>query len=152
MTLPAAPVSVVPDESVPPPPARSGRLADLLLRMAGGVLAVLGGALSAVLELILAPARLGGQLIGAAVLVAVAANVLLSWFAHRTVERRWAVALPAVPWFAIVAVAGIRTAEGDVLLTGTWVDLLLVVAGAMTFAVMGFRQVLAVPPTARSGD
>ncbi|MER7458493.1 hypothetical protein [Micromonospora sp. NPDC126480] len=151
MTLPAAPVSVVPDESVPPLPERSGRAVDLVLRVAGGVLSVVGGVVSAVLELILAPARVGGQLIGVAVLVAVAANVLLSWFAHRTVERRWAVALPAVPWFAIVAVAGIRTAEGDVLLTGTWVDLLLVVAGAMTFAVMGFRQILAPPPPDRPG-
>lgn len=151
MTLPATPMSVVPDESVPPMPDPSGRLVDLALRVAGGLLAVVGGALSAVLELLLAPVRVGGYLIGVAVLVAVGANVALSWFAHATVERRWAVALPAVPWFALVAVAGIRTAEGDVLLTGTWVDLLLVVAGAMTFAVVGFRQVLAPAPPARPG-
>ncbi|MDM4720668.1 hypothetical protein QTQ03_14140 [Micromonospora sp. WMMA1363] len=151
MTLPAAPVSVVPDENVPPPIGRFGRLVDLTLRVAGGLLAVVGGVLSAALELLLAPVRVGGYLVGVAVLVAVGANLALGWFAHRTVERRWAVALPAVPWFVIVAVAGIRTAEGDVLLTGTWVDLLLVVAGAMTFAVVGFRQILAAAPTMRTG-
>ncbi|MGN9779121.1 hypothetical protein ACTMS0_25665 [Micromonospora sp. H33] len=140
-------MSVLPDEDVPPLPDRSGRAVDLVLRVAGGLLSVVGGVATAALELLLAPVRAGGYLIGVAALVAVGANVALSWFAHATVERRWAVALPAVPWFAIVAVAGIRTAEGDVLLTGTWVDLLLVVAGAMTFAVMGFRQVLAAPPT-----
>ncbi|NJP32328.1 hypothetical protein [Micromonospora thermarum] len=140
-------MSVVPDEGVPPLPDRSGRAVDLVLRVAGGLLSVVGGVVSAVLELLLAPVRVGGYLIGVAVLVAVGANVALSWFAHATVARRWAVALPAVPWFVMVAVAGIRTSEGDVLLTGTWVDLLLVVAGAMTFAVMGFRRVLATPPT-----
>ncbi|ABP56193.1 hypothetical protein [Salinispora tropica] len=145
------PVSVVPDESVPPPAWGNARFASRALRFTGGVLAVVGGALSAVLELLLAPLRVGGYLIGVAVLVAVGLNVALSWFAHVTVGRRWAVALPAVPWFFLVGVAGIRTSEGDVLLAGTWVDLLLVVAGAMTFAVLGFRQILAAPPANRPG-
>lgn len=149
MSLPAVPVSVVPDESAPLPARGNARLASRALRVSGGVLAVAGGALSAVLELLLAPLRVGGHLIGVTVLVAVGLNVALSWFALTTVGRRWAVALPAVPWFFLVAVAGIRTSEGDVLLAGTWVDLLLVVAGAMTFAVLGFRQILAAPPATR---
>ncbi|WP_019869355.1 hypothetical protein [Salinispora oceanensis] len=143
------PVSVVPDESAPLPARGNARLASRALRVSGGVLAVAGGALSAVLELLLASLRVGGHLIGVTVLVAVGLNVALSWFALTTVGRRWAVALPAVPWFFLVAVAGIRTSEGDVLLAGTWVDLLLVVAGAMTFAVLGFRQILAAPPATR---
>ncbi|WP_018252313.1 hypothetical protein [Salinispora mooreana] len=145
------PVSVVPDESAPPPARGDARFASRVLRFTGGVLAVAGGALSAMLELLFAPLRVGGYLIGVAVLVAVGLNVALTWFALATVGRRWAVALPAVPWFFLVAVAGIRTAEGDVLLAGTWVDLLLVVAGAMTFAVLGFRQILAAPPATRPG-
>ncbi len=151
MSLPAVPVSVVPDESAPPPARGDARFASRVLRFTGGVLAVAGGALSAMLELLFAPLRVGGYLIGVAVLVAVGLNVALTWFALATVGRRWAVALPAVPWFFLVAVAGIRTAEGDVLLAGTWVDLLLVVAGAMTFAVLGFRQILAAPPATRPG-
>lgn len=143
------PVSVVPDESAPLPARGNARLVSRALRVTGGVLAVAGGALSAMLELLLASLRVGGHLIGVTVLVAVGLNVALSWFALTTVGRRWAVALPAVPWFFLVAVAGIRTSEGDVLLAGTWVDLLLVVAGAMTFAVLGFRQILAAPPATR---
>ncbi|MGN9812126.1 hypothetical protein ACTMSW_22565 [Micromonospora sp. BQ11] len=139
-------MSVVPDESAPPDPGRSRESLDLVLRVVGGAFAVLGGLLSAVLELLLAPLRVGGHLIGVAVLVAVGVNLLLGWFAHRTVSRRWAVALPAVPWFLLVAIAGLRTDEGDLLLAGTWVDLGMIVGGAMTFAVVGFRQVLAAPP------
>lgn len=152
MTLPAAPMSVAPEESAPPPPAPHRPLLDLALRVAGGLVAVLGGVLTAVLELLLATLRVGGQLIGVSVLLAVAANVALSWFAHEAVGRRWAVALPALPWFVLMAVAAVRTAEGDLLVAGdNWVGLAMIVAGAMTFAVMGFRQILA-PPPARPGD
>ncbi|MGS2613507.1 hypothetical protein ACVCAH_03075 [Micromonospora sp. LZ34] len=145
-------MSVVPDETTPPPPGRSHRLLDLALRLAGGLVAVLGAVATAVLELLFATVRVGGQLIGVSVLVAIGANVALSWFVHAAVGRRWAVALPAVPWFVLMAVAAVRTAEGDLLLAGdNWVGLAMIVAGAMTFAVMGFRQILA-PPPGRGGD
>ncbi|MER5333405.1 hypothetical protein [Micromonospora sp. NPDC002717] len=145
---------VVPEESAPPPPpGRSRLLLDLALRVAGGLVAVLGGVLTAVLELLLATLRVGGQLIGVSVVLAIAANIALSWFAHEAVGRRWAVALPALPWFVLMAVAAVRTTEGDLLVAGdNWVGLAMIVAGAMTFAVMGFRQVLAPPPPVRPGD
>ncbi|CCH21207.1 Conserved hypothetical protein [Micromonospora lupini str. Lupac 08] len=151
MTLPAAPMSVVDDQDTPPEAGPPPRLLDLGLRVSGAIVVVVAGIVSGVLELLLATLRVGGQLIGVSALLAVGANILLSWFAHEVVGRRWAVALPAVPWFALMAVAAIRTTEGDLLLAGdNWVGLAMIVAGAMTFAVMGFRQVLAPPPTLRS--
>ncbi|MEV1014185.1 hypothetical protein AB0I89_15150 [Micromonospora sp. NPDC049801] len=141
-------MSVVNDEDAPPPAGPPPRLLDLGLRVAGAIVVVVAGVVTGVLELLLATVRVGGQLIGFSALLAVGANILLSWFAHETVGRRWAVALPAVPWFALMAVAAIRTTEGDLLLAGdNWVGLAMIVAGAMTFAVMGFRQVLAPPST-----
>ncbi|MCO1598423.1 hypothetical protein M8C17_25070 [Micromonospora sp. RHAY321] len=146
MTLPAAPVSVVEHQDTPPPAGPPPRLLDLGLRIAGAIVVVVAGVLTGVLELLFATARVGGQLIGVSVLLAVGANIALSWFAHEVVGRRWAVALPAVPWFALMAVAAVRTTEGDLLLAGdNWVGLAMIVAGAMTFAVMGFRQILAPP-------
>jgi hypothetical protein len=147
VTLPAAPVSVVPGHESPPPAGPPPRLLDLGLRLAGAVVVVVAGVVTGVLELLLATVRLGGQLIGVSALLAVGANIALSWFAHEAVGRRWAVALPAVPWFVLMAVAAVRTSEGDLLLAGdNWVGLAMIVAGAMTFAVMGFRQILAPPP------
>ncbi len=145
MTLPAA-MPVAPQEQDPPPPARVWRPLDIGLRVAGGLVAFVAGAVTAVLELLLAPLRVGGYLVGLAVLVAVGANIVLSWFAVESVGRRWAVALPALPWVVIMVAAADRTTEGDVLLVGNWVGLTLVVAGAMTFAVMAFRSILAPPP------
>ncbi|MEV6816215.1 hypothetical protein [Micromonospora sp. NPDC051296] len=139
-------MSVAPQEQDPPPPARAWRRpVDVGLRVAGGLVAFVAGAATAVLELLLAPLRLGGYLVGAAVLVAVVANIALSWFAIEAVGRRWAVALPALPWVVIMVAAADRTTEGDVLLVGNWVGLTLVVAGAMTFAVMAFRSIVALP-------
>ncbi|MGC5030201.1 hypothetical protein [Micromonospora sp. DT229] len=141
-------MSVAPQEQLPPPPRAAGvrRVLDMGLRVAGGVVAVVAGAVTAVLELLLAPLRIGGYLIGVAALVAVVVNIALSWFAIETVGRRWAVALPALPWVAIMIAAADRTTEGDVLLIGNWVGLALVVAGAMAFAVTAFRSIVAGPP------
>ncbi|AEB47144.1 hypothetical protein VAB18032_00300 [Micromonospora maris AB-18-032] len=146
MTSPAA-MSVAPQEQLPQPPrsARVSRFLDVGLRVAGGVVVVVAGAVTAVLELLLAPLRIGGHLVGLAALVAVVVNVALSWFAIEAVGRRWAVALPAVPWVVIMVAAADRTNEGDVLLIGNWVGLILVVAGVMAFAVMAFRAIVAGP-------
>ncbi|WP_442933542.1 hypothetical protein [Micromonospora sp. CPCC 206060] len=134
----------------PAPPESWRRTADLVLRAVAGVLAVSGAVLTGLVELMLAGVRAGGHLIGVAVPVVVVANLVLSWFAHRAVGAGWAVALPAVPWFAVMVVAAVRTDEGDLLLAGdNWVGLAMIVAGAMTFAVMAFRLVLA-PAAARS--
>ncbi|MEH1168052.1 hypothetical protein V6V47_21975 [Micromonospora sp. CPCC 205539] len=140
-------MSVVENQESPPPAGPPPRMLDLGVRLAGAVVVVVAGVLTGVLELLLATVRVGGQLIGVSALLAIGANIALSWFAHETVGRRWAVALPAVPWFALMAVAAVRTSEGDLLLAGdNWVGLAIIVAGAMTFAVMGFRQMLAPPP------
>lgn len=148
MSLPPAPMSVLEGQDAPPPAGPPPRLLDLGLRLAGAIVVVLAGVLTGVLELLLSTVRVGGQLIGVSALLAVGANIALSWFAHEAVGRRWAVALPAVPWFVLMAVASVRTSEGDLLLAGdNWVGLAMIVAGAMTFAVMGFRQILAPSPT-----
>ncbi|WP_192772075.1 hypothetical protein [Plantactinospora soyae] len=141
------PMSAPPEASPDPPPAaRPAVLAalDVALRVVGGLLAVAAAALTAVLELMLATLRVGGVLIGVSALLAVLANVALSWFAPRAVGRRWALALPAVVWFMLMVVAAGGTSEGDVLIAGNnWVGLVMIFAGSMAFAVMGFRMIMA---------
>ncbi|MEQ4303274.1 hypothetical protein ABNF97_18110 [Plantactinospora sp. B6F1] len=135
-------------EPVPSPagPSRAHRAADLVLRVVGGVVAVVAAAVTAALELMLSMLRVGGVLIGVSVLVTVLANVALSWFAPRAVGRRWALALPAVVWFALMVVAAGGTSEGDVLIAANnWVGLVMIFAGSVTFAVMGFRTVMNPP-------
>ena len=152
MTLPTAPMPLIDEETVTPSPGRGERLLDLALRVVGGLVSVLGGVLAALLGLLLSTVRVGGQLIGVSVLVTIGAAIALSWFAYATVGRKWAVALPALPWFALMAVAAVRTAEGDLLVSGdNWVGLAMITTGAMTFAVMAFRQILGRPQRRHDG-
>lgn len=161
MTLPAVPMSVAPEQQPAAPPERPSRALDVALRIAGGVVVVWAGVLAAVLELIFAAGawelvkgRSGAAkaLVGLSgtvggVVGVVALTILLGWFAHAAVGTRWAVALAAVPWFVVIVAGGFRTTEGDLALTGDNIlGLALVVAGAVTFAVLGFRQLVAPPP------
>ncbi|TDB78234.1 MULTISPECIES: hypothetical protein [unclassified Micromonospora] len=144
---------LVEQETVAPPPPGAGyRLADRALRVAGGIVSAAGGVLAAVLGLVLAPVRVDGHLVGVSVPVTIAAAIVLSWFAYVTVGRTWALALPALPWFALMAMGAVRTAEGDLLLTGdNWVGLAMITAGAMTFAVMAFRRIVSSPQRGHHG-
>ncbi|MFJ6198407.1 hypothetical protein [Micromonospora sp. NPDC092111] len=136
----------------PPPPGRTGWLLDLGLRLVGGLVAVVGGVLTALLGLLLSTVRVGGHLIGVSVAVTIVGAIAASWFAYATVGRKWAVALPALPWFVLMALAAVRTAEGDLLVAGdNWVGLAMITTGAMTFAVMAFRQILGPSPRRHDG-
>ncbi|MCW3814932.1 hypothetical protein ONA91_10745 [Micromonospora sp. DR5-3] len=156
-------MSVAPEQQPAAPPARPARALDVALRVAGGVVAVWAGVLAAVLDLLFATwawqvvkGLSGGAakgLVGTALAVGgiaavVMLTVLVASFAHAAVGTRWAAALPALPWFVVIVAGGLRTTEGDLGLSGDNVlGVALVVAGAITFAVLGFRQ-LVVPLTA----
>ncbi|MEV4757711.1 hypothetical protein AB0J86_21715 [Micromonospora sp. NPDC049559] len=145
MTLPSPPVTASP-ELLPEPPRRRPVL-DLLVRVAGGVVAVVAAVVTGVVELLCSTLRIGGVPTGVAVLLVVLGNAALSWFAYRAVGRRWAVLLPALPWFALMLVAAGRTSEGDVLLAGdNWVGVAMIAVGSLTFAVAGYRLILAPRP------
>ncbi|MFI5832483.1 hypothetical protein ACIA5A_02260 [Micromonospora sp. NPDC051300] len=155
-------MSVLSEPQPPAPPSRAERALDRVLRVAGGVVSLWAGVLAALLDLIFATwawetvqGRSGGAqaLVGIGLAVAgiaavVASTVLLGWFAHSSTGSRWGVALVALPWFLVIVVGGFRTTEGDLALAGDNVlGLALIVAGAVTFAVLGFRHVVTPPAT-----
>jgi hypothetical protein len=144
----AGPAPSVPDLPTEGTTTASARFADRLLRIAGGVLAVLMALLTGVLELYLTPLRAGGMLIGVAAVVAVPVNVGLAWFAQRAVGARFAFGLPWSAWTALMFVAaGVRTDEGDQLLAGdNWVGMVLILSGSVAFAAYAYRVVLNPPP------
>lgn len=127
----------------------AGRLALVFewgLRTIGGAVAAVAATLTAIVELLLATVRVGDHLIGVSVLIAVAANIALSWFVVRAIGARWAVALPAVTWFAVMVLAAGGTTEGDILLAGNnWVGFATIFAGSIAFAVCAARMIIAQP-------
>jgi hypothetical protein len=103
------------------------RVFDTLLRSFGGLLAVLLGALFAILEAVATP-----RLWLIPVLAAITGNIFLYWFAQTTVGKSWAWTLAAAPW-GLVMIASIGpTREGDQL-ANSYPGLVTFAAGAITF-------------------
>jgi len=160
VSTPSLPVDGGVESEAPPaeprPPSRFSGAFQVGLRVAGGVIAVVAALVTALAELMIAPLRLGGHLIGVAVIATVVGNLALGWFAYTTVGRKWAVVLPAAAWLVLMVTASGRTTEGDLLLVGpqggavvdgnSWVGVVMILAGSIAFAVVGFRLMLAQPP------
>jgi hypothetical protein len=122
------------------------RLAPLLGGL-GLLIAILATVVTAVAELYLTPLRLGGVPVGAAVVFAAVANWGLGWFAVTVTGRRWALAPPWALWTLIMLfAAGVRTREGDYLLSGNdWIALVMILVGSLSFAVYAYRLILTGP-------
>lgn len=141
MTLEAPEVDTPAEELPPGPPSRA---LERTVKIAGVVVSVLATVFSALLELFLTPLRLGGVPVGAAIVLAVVANLAICWFVMTTVGRRWALAPPWGLWTLIMFfAAGTRTTEGDYLVGGDdWVALVMILAGSLAFAVFTYKMIL----------
>jgi hypothetical protein len=125
-----------------PEAGRAGR-GDLALRVLGGLVAMAGGLVTAVIEVFLAPLRVGTVRLPLSLLLAVVGNLVLVWYTYRVTEKLAAVALPALVWIVVMVRASGRTTEGDLLLTGdNWVGLLTILGGTVAFAGGAYRLIL----------
>ncbi len=151
-----------PDTVEQPPAAVRGepwRGWDTVIRVAGVVVAVVATLVTALFELELTTLRSsgvaallrgeslwasGGVLIPIAIPVAIAANLVIAWFAVTVTGRRWALGPPWALWTLIMlAAAGTRTTEGDYLLSGdNWVALVMILTGSLAYAVYSYRMIL----------
>jgi hypothetical protein len=114
--------------------------ADGALRIAGGVVALLAGAGSAVVEAVLTPLRLGGWPLPAAPVLAALVGVPLVVFATRVTGRRLGGLAPAAGWFGMVSLLVTRTDEGDLLLPESGMGYAVFLAGALSFVVGLYRS------------
>jgi hypothetical protein len=114
--------------------------AGILLPAAGVLVACAAGVVSAVVTLLLVPLRLqiGDWLvrIPAAVVIAVAGNWLLLWFARQVTGWRWAVLAPVAGWFLVMLPALGATAAGDrLLMPDDWVGTLTLFGGTIVLTI-----------------
>jgi hypothetical protein len=142
MTL-EAPVTAPPGDQ----PDRPRPGFEALVKAGGVVVSIIATVLSAALELLMTPLRIGGTPIGVAVLVAIVANWAIAWFATAVAGRRWAIGPPWAVWTLIMFFgAGTSTPEGDYLVSGNdWVALVMILVGSLTFAVYAYRAILKGP-------
>jgi hypothetical protein len=137
-------IPAVSDPEAPATPRRDRPALERIIRIAGLVIAVLAAIFSGLLELFLTTLRLGGFPIGVSVLMAVVGNAAIAWFAVTTTGRRWALGPPWALWTLLMLfAAGVRTTEGDYLLSGNdYVALIMILLGSLTFAVYSYRMIL----------
>jgi hypothetical protein len=116
---------------------------DLLLRIAGTAVGLLGGLLTALWEIFLSPPHTFGIILPVSPVLAIGTNVALVWFTKRVTGRNGLALLPGVVWFIAMFVGAMRTTEGDVLIPGNdWPGLLAILLGALGWGVAAYRMVL----------
>ncbi|MFC7527857.1 hypothetical protein [Actinoplanes sp. GCM10030250] len=178
MAEPATPEPATPEPATPEPatpePATEEVVRrepwagwDVVVRVAGVTVAIVATVVTALIEIELSALRVGGfaelfagrspwtgsgAAVPLAILVAVGANLLISWFAVTTTGRRWALGPPWALWtLLMLAAAGTRTAEGDYLIGGkNWVAVVMILVGSLTFAVYSYRMILKSAPPRRT--
>lgn len=129
---------------VEPPAPRRGL--DRALRIAGGVVAVYGGLITALLEIAYSPLRYGAWPVPISIPLAVVLNAVLVWFAYRTTGHKGVALLPGAVWFALVITASARTTEGDLPLVGNWVSLGMILGGTLGWAFAAYRLIMPTVP------
>jgi hypothetical protein len=150
------PVGVIEEPPpAPPPTRRAAVVADAALRVAGGLLSLVGGLLTGLLTVLLVPLRVAhlpwlaepladvrAVRLPGSLIVAIGGALFLVWFARQTVGVRWGPLLPVLGWFTMVVLA-LRTSDaGDrLLMPDDWVGALALFGGTLVLvlgAVIGF--------------
>jgi hypothetical protein len=113
---------------------------ERLLRVAGVVVGVLGGFVTALWEIMFSPPHSFGL---AVLAVAVVSNAALVWFTRLVTGVNGLALLPGLAWFITMFVGTIRTTEGDLLIPGAdWTGLLTILLGMITWGFAAFRLVV----------
>ncbi|NEK57960.1 hypothetical protein GCU56_08755 [Geodermatophilus sabuli] len=121
-------------------------------RLPAGLLVVAVAAELALVEVFWLPLRVGGVLVPASPVAAVAGNLLLVPLAFRLTGSRLVAAAPALVWLVIAVAGSLRRPEGDLLVTGGgaagFVNLAFLLLGVIA-AAFAVGRVMAAPVTAR---
>jgi hypothetical protein len=119
---------------------------ERFLRIAGTVVGVLGGFVTAVWEVFLSPLYVHHVIVPIAPVLAVVGNVALVWFTKRVTGRTGLALLPGLVWFVTMFAGSVRTTEGDLLIPASdWPGLAALLVGAVAWGLAAYRQILAVP-------
>lgn len=121
------------------------------VRVGGAVVAIWGGLLLAIYGAFLTPVRVGTVLVPVSVVLAIAGNAVLAWFAYHTTNSRVVGVLPGVVWVIVSFVWSTPTREGDLVLVNTWVSTLYLFLGVAPTVVFAYRW-FAPRPTALGGS
>jgi hypothetical protein len=117
--------------------------AEVALRIAGTLVGLLLGFLTALWEIFASPLRAGGFPLPVSPVLAIATNVALVWFTRRVTGKTGLALLPGVVWFGTMMVAASKTQAGDLLIPGNdYMGLAAILLGALAWGAGGYWVVL----------
>jgi hypothetical protein len=116
---------------------------ELLLKIGGTALGLIGGVVTSVWEVFLSPVYAGRVPLPVAPVLAVVGNVALIWFVKRVTGRLGLALLPGVVWFIPMLIGATKTTEGDVLIpSNDYMGLVAILAGAAAWGVTAYVMVM----------
>lgn len=107
---------------------------EAAIRLGGAVVVLAAALLAAVLEAFLVPTFIGGTAVPLAGALAFAGNWGLAALGVWWTRTRWAAALTALAWFAVVLTATMPTAAGSLIVTSGFNGYALLLAGTAGIA------------------
>lgn len=125
------------------------RATETAIRVGGAIVAVAAAMLAALVESFLVPFHIGATAVPLAGALAFVLNWALAALAAWWVRGRWAVALTALAWFAVVLTASMPTDGGSLVIVSSVNGYALLLAGTAGIAVSlwrYFRPVRAAAP------
>ncbi|ADD45136.1 mutlidrug resistance protein [Stackebrandtia nassauensis DSM 44728] len=114
---------------------------EYVVRAAGAVVVTAAAVVFAVVEAFLVPFTLGGVYVPVAAVLAVAVNLSLPRLALWLVRLRSLALLPSLTWFVIVILGTVPTSAGDLVIHDAWPGMALLLGGAASVAISGYRIV-----------
>jgi hypothetical protein len=119
---------------------------ELGLRIAGTVVGLVGGFVTALWEIFLSPVSAGSTLLPVSPVLAILTNVGLVWFTRQVTGRTGLALLPGVVWFVTMFAGSVRTTEGDLLIPGNdWPGLVALLLGAAAWGITAYWTILHTP-------
>jgi hypothetical protein len=123
------------------------RAMNRTLKVAGTVVGLLGGFLTAVWEIFLSPLYAGAVPLPVSPVLAIVTNLALVWFVKRVTTSTGLSLLPGVVWIVTMIPGLVETRPENVLIpSNDYMGLAAVLLGAATWALTAYRQLLFRPP------
>jgi len=120
---------------------------EVLLRVAGSVVACWAAVVLALFGAFMTPFRIGSVLAPISLVLAIGGNAGIIWFAYRVTRHKLLALLPGLVWTVLTLIGSGKTSEGDLILyQSNWVATVYLYAGCATVGVAGYRLIVPKPP------
>lgn len=127
-----------------------GAWADRALRVVGGLVALAGAVVTALVEVFYTPLYVGAVRLPVTLVLAVVTNAALVWFAYQVTGSKLFALVPGLVWMGLLIAAAGPRSEGDRILYDAF-GVLVIFAGVAGYTFAAYRLLIPAPPRPAPG-